>query len=223
MRTDGLTDERLREAYQRVLAARGGRGRERCPTPEALLAVLRREGPEERRLETVDHVMGCAACRSEFDLLRSIEQAGAGTERAGATVLRLFQRPAWRSVAPVALAASVLLIVVAGQKLRSRETPDVERGTADMVLLLGPAPEIAAGAPITFAWGPVPGARGYELEVLDGQGSVVLAEKTAETSLTLRDDPRLVPGATYRWWVRAITASGDRRSSVMRSLRVRTK
>ena len=222
MRTDGLTDERLREVYQRALRARGERGRERCVTPEAMLAALRREGPEEERLQAIDHVMGCGACRSEFELLRSIEQAGTGAGRPAAAVLRLFQRPSWRSVAPVALAASLLLVIVAGQKLGSRQAQDVERGTADSVLLIGPTPEVAAGAPVTFAWGPVPGARGYELEVLDEQGGVVLAEKTKETSVTLRDDRRLVPGA-YRWWVRAITASGDRRSSVMRSLRIRTQ
>ena len=38
MENDGLTDARLRELYQRALAARGGRERERCVAPEAILA-----------------------------------------------------------------------------------------------------------------------------------------------------------------------------------------
>jgi len=212
-----MKEARLRELYKRTLATRG---RERCVAPEAMLAVLRREGPEEQRLEALDHVMGCSACRPEFDLLRSIEEAGA--ERSKPALLRIFPRPAWRTIAPVALAASVLLVVTVGQRFRSQEAPDVERGTASSVLLLGPAAEVAAGEPLTFAWGPVPGASGYELEVLDEQGKVVLARKTTEASVTLTDAGGLSPGS-YRWWVRATNASGDQRASVVRSLRIRMK
>jgi len=221
MRTFGLTDEKLRELYRVALAERGRGGRERCVAPEAMLAVLRREGPEEPRLEALDHVMGCHACRGEFDLLRSIEQAGAEGTRP--VLLRFFSRPRWRSLAPLALAASVVLVVAVGQTLRTREAPDIARGTADAVVLLAPAPEVAAGAPVTFAWQPVPGARRYELEVLDGQGKVVFAEATEQTSVTLQDPRRLAPGASYRWWVRATTDSGDQRASPLRALRLPMK
>src|SRR5262245_40539751 len=133
MENDGLTDARLRELYLRALAHRGARGREQCVAPEAMLAVVRRAGPEAERLATLDHVMGCGACRPELDLLRSIEEAGAGAERP--KVLRIFPRPGWRAVAAVALAASVLLVVVVGQRLGLRETPDVLRGPVDGVAL----------------------------------------------------------------------------------------
>ena len=46
MGNEGLTDERLRALYQSALEARRVRGRERCAAPEAMLAVLRREGDE---------------------------------------------------------------------------------------------------------------------------------------------------------------------------------
>jgi hypothetical protein len=222
MGNERLTDTRARELYQAALEARGVRGRERCATPEAMLGVLRHEGPEEQRLEVVDHVMSCAACRSEFDLLRAIEQAGARTEP-GTVVRRIFPRPRWQAVAPLALAASVVLVVAVGTRFRTDQPADLERGAGSSIALLGPAPGTAAEFPLTFAWKPVPGARGYELEVLDEKGAVVFAEKTAETSFTLLDAPRLTPGASYRWWVRATTASGDQLSSEVRSLRLRMK
>src|SRR5215469_8186938 len=104
MGNQSVTDEALREAYQRVLDARRASGREPCVSPEAMLSLLRREGSEEQRLEKLDHVMGCGACRSEFELLRSIEQAGAATtERAAHAVLQ-FPR---RFAVPLALAASL--------------------------------------------------------------------------------------------------------------------
>ena len=211
-----MNDARLRELYDRAVEARATRARQGCASPEAILAVLRREGPEEQRLEVLDHVMGCAACRSEFDLLRSIEQAGAGP-----APLRLFRRPAWRVIAPLALAASVVLVV--SLRPSSSTSPDVERGATSGLTLLAPAAGAAAEPPLAFSWGPVTGARAYDLEVLDEKGKVVVAKTTAETSVTLQETPDLKPGASYRWWVRATTASGDQLSSEVRTLRLRMK
>ena len=220
MPNQGVTDEALREAYLRTLAARRVSGREPCVAPERMLSLLRREGAEQQRLEALDHVMGCGACRSEFELLRSIEQAGAATtERAAPAALRILPRFA----VPLALAASLILMVTVGQRLRTPEGTDVERGTMDGVTLLGPPPEIAAGTSPTFTWKPVPGAQSYELEVLDEKGGVVWAAKTSETSVTMSDPLVMVPGKSYRWWVRATTAPGNQRASAVRSLRIRMK
>ncbi|HKA86853.1 MAG TPA: fibronectin type III domain-containing protein [Haliangiales bacterium] len=218
MENDGLTDARLRDLYQRALAQRGERARERCVAPEAILALTRREGPEKRRLEVLDHVMGCNACRAEFDLLRSIEQAGAEAERPA-----IVPRHRWGWLSPVALAAALVLAVGVGVKLGTRGAPDVERGTGDAVTLLAPAAETDAGAPVTFAWRPVSGALRYEIEVLDEQGKVVFARTTEQTSATLSDAGLLVPGSSYRWWVRAASGAGEPRSSPLRSLRIRLK
>ena len=221
-----MTDEQLRQLYSDALARSDAGGRRRCVSPEAMLALLRREGPEEQRLEALDHVMSCAACRGEMDLLRSIEQAGAETERAGAStdspgVVRVLPRRALRALVPLALAASVLLAVGIGQRFVRSQAPDeVLRGATDEVSLLAPAPEVPASGPITFAWQKVPGARSYRLEVLDAQGMVVFAETTDQTSVTLREPGHLAPGVEYRWGVRATTDAGVR-ASPLRSLRVR--
>jgi hypothetical protein len=148
----------------------------------------------------------------------TIEQAGAETERPARTrIVPLFK---WRLAAPIALAASLLLVLAVGQKLTTRGGPDIERGTVDAVTLLAPATEVDAGSPITFAWQPVSGANRYELEVLDEQGTVVFAEATEQTSATLRDARSLVPGSSYRWWVRAAAGAGER-ASPLRTLRIR--
>ena len=216
----GVTDEALRTAYQQMLDARRVSGRERCVDPEGMLALLRQEGSEEQRLETLDHVMSCGACSSEFELLRSVGQAGAGI--ADPTQLAV-PRIARRLAVPLALAASLLFVITVGQKLRSPGGPEVERGTSDGVTLLDPPEEIAAGAPPTFVWKPLPGTQSYELEVLDERGAVVWGTKTSETSATLSDPGLLAPGKTYRWWVRATNASGNQRASALRSLRIRMK
>ena len=220
-----MTETGLRELYQQALAARGGGDRQRCPTPEAILALVRREGPEEERLATLDHVMACDACRREFDLLRSIEVAG--EEAAGARPPARGRLPfSWRHTIPYALAASLLVAIGLGVRDRGR-VPDggeIARGGSEGVTLLAPAATgVAAGAPLVFAWRPDPGARRYLLEVLDADGRAVVSESTSDTTFTLRDASRLAPDRDYRWWVRAVGDGGARRASPVRPLRLRSR
>ena len=259
-----MSDERLRELYQRALAAddvagrrRAGEGAagegaagegapgegapgahgERCPTPEAVLALVRREGSEDARLATLDQVMSCAACRRELDLLRAIDAAGEGTADARSTddgVIPLRPRGpttlSWRRALPLALAASLVLAIGVGVRGRVDRTTagsdtDVMRGDAGAVVMLI-TPEdadttVAPGAPVTFAWRPDPGAVRYVLEVLDADARVVIGQSTTDTVVTLRDLSRLTPGTDYRWWVRAVADGGPQRASPVRRLRVR--
>jgi hypothetical protein len=206
---DRVNDERLRAIYGGVMTSRARSGQSACPEPEAILALVRREGPEEIRLATLDHVMSCSDCRSEFDLLRSIELAGG---QAGAA------RPGRRWMAPLALAASVLLAVVVGRyTLPAPERDVVRSGAEDRVTLLAPPPEAAAGSPLLFAWHPLAGASRYRLEVMNTAGEVVLEAETADTAILLQSAAGLEAG-DYQWWVGA-TAPGAARSE-LRPLRL---
>jgi hypothetical protein len=201
-----VNEQRIREIYAGVMASRGKtRSAGACPAPEAILALVRREGTEDARLATLDHVMSCAECRSEFDLLRSIEEAGT---QAGAA------RPAYRRwTMPVALAASVLFAVVIGRyMLPAAPDDEVFRGDDSGVTLLAPPPEVAAGTPIAFAWHPIPGATRYRLEVLSTGGELALEAETADTTVTLRGTADLAPG-DYQWWVGSTVAGAPTRSA----------
>ena len=205
-----MKDAELRDLYSQGLNRPSSSAE--CPSPEALLALARREGPEAVRLATLDHVMACPQCLQEFELLRSIEQAGGGARS------RASARRNWHWYAPVALAASILLAVVVVRRV----TPpgDVTRGAADSVVLLAPGVSVASGQPLIFAWRPVPRATGYRLEVLAADGSVVTAAETADTMVTLDTTQQLPPG-TYNWWVRATLPGAESVRGGMRSLEVR--
>ena len=217
-----MSDERLRELYGKAMAQGSGVSGPRaasCVAPEALLELVRREGSEQTRLATLDHVMACPSCRREFDLLRAVEQAGV---ESGARQRRV--RWQWQSIAPIGLAASLLLalgVVIALNRVGER--PDVPRGTAGGVTLLAPAAEIAADEPVRFVWRPVRHANRYVLELLErsGGGKPVLSRETSDTALVL--DPTLLqPGAEYQWWVRAVTPAGEL-ASPLRPIRLRTR
>jgi hypothetical protein len=213
-----MSEERLRRIYSGVMASRGARARRTaaCPAPEAILALVRREGSEESRLATLDHVMSCLECRPEFDLLRSIELAGA---EAGASA-----RPGRRSwIMPAALAASVLLAVVVGRLMLPSvpENEVVRSGGDGGVTLLAPPSEAPTGSPMLFAWQPISGAGRYRLEVLTSEGEVALEAETADTAIMLQSAADLPPG-DYIWWVEA-TVAGAAARSALRPLRLTTQ
>jgi hypothetical protein len=213
-RDQRVNEERLRQIYAGAMASRGAKaGRSAaCPLPEAVLALVRREGSEDARLATLDHVMSCADCRSEFDLLRSIELAGA---EAGAQV-----QPDRRKWLVPALAASVLLAAVIGRLAlpTAPESEVVRSGSDGEVTLVAPPPESPAGSPVLFAWHPIPDAARYRLEVLTRDGEVALEAETADTAITLQGAAGLAPG-DYEWWVRA-SAAGTAVRSALRPLRL---
>lgn len=220
-----MTDDQLQELYSRTLARgdslpRNGSGQ--CVTPEKLLGLIRREGSEEQRLQTLDHVMACEACRHELDLLRAIEQAGVEMGAAAGAQWRL----GWPKSAPLALAASLLLAVgiVLGVR-HSGDSTDVPRGGGAAVVLLTPPERIAVDQPIAFAWRPVPNAHQYVFELLDAgsgrSGTTAFSRTTSDTSLVL-EPAQLRRGQEYQWWVRAFTPAGEL-ASPMRILRVRSE
>jgi len=211
-----------------MLAVPGRRAGEWCPTPDAMLALVRGEGDEEERLATLDHVTACDECSSEFELLRAIDRAssesasGIASERADVVPMR--RRASWRRYAPFALAASLVVAIGVSVLNRDagRDARDVTRGDLTTVTLIAPPTEVQAGAPLEFVWRSFPDALRYELEVLDAAGNVAYSAITSDTMVTAAD-ATLTPGRYYRWWVRARTGGGDQRVSEIRRLRVRSE
>ena len=217
MSDERLDDERLRDVYARAVDARRAPGRAGCADPDALLALVRREGPEPARLRTLDHAMACADCRRELELLRAIDRAG------NADVGRAVEGLRWRRTAAVALAASALLAVslVPARRLMDGRDERVMRGDDAGVALLVPTASATAttATPLTFTWHAVPGARRYTVELLDAEGIVALGGETSDTTLALTPPGSLRAGE-YRWWVRAQTDDGASVRSAARPLRL---
>lgn len=211
-----LTATRLQELYAKALARRGKQiDATRCVSPEDLLALVRREGPEQQRLEVLDHVMACSECRKELELLQAIEATGAALAEPSRSL-------SWnRRWTPLALAASVVLALGIGLAVRQRMPDDITRGEPASIRLVAPNAEVFATRPVAFTWRPLSGARRYRLELLDDSDAPVFSAETADTTLVMPAG-RLHAGVSYRWWVRDATP-GAQRSSALRRLRVRSK
>jgi len=196
-----MSDEALREAYQALLRSRTPDFRDACPSPDDLRAVVLREGDEASRLERLDHVMRCAACQPEFELLRS-----------AATAARQSARFDWR---PLAVAATIALAVGLTFVMQrpSATGAAVERGAGSGPRLEFPVGSVRAADARRLVWHPVPSAMGYDVEVTTPQGEVRLATTTTDTTQAL---PSLTAGEELRWWVRARLLEGDQASEVAR-------
>ena len=134
-----IDDGELRQAYDELLRTRGPRDRVACPSPESLLALVEREGAEDERMRTLDHVMSCAACRRDFDLLRTATDSAtrALTELGDVQPIGTRRHLPWR---PLAVAAGLVVAVGIGVVSRDMRTttPPLLRGSEHMVPLLGP-------------------------------------------------------------------------------------
>jgi hypothetical protein len=78
-----MSDERLRDSYDRFLTLRAGAAgnRDACIPIERLAGLVRREEDEASRLTLLDHVMACPFCQAEFEVLRVVARAS-GSETA---------------------------------------------------------------------------------------------------------------------------------------------
>lgn len=210
---DPTETEYLRRLYARRVAEQPlGGDRDGCVSPEAILALVRREAGERERLAALEHVMACAACHREYRWLRAVDEAALEAGRVGG-------RRAWWPSVPVALAASLAAAVTAGVLARHviPRGPEPLRGTEGGITLVAPPPVVPAGAPITFTWRSLPGATLYVLEVQRG-GMVAFADTTGDTTVTLNDPAAVLAGSGYEWWVRELSGGPVPRSSAIRRL-----
>jgi hypothetical protein len=223
-----MNDDRLRELYQRGIEARGPGEARLHPTPEALWALVRREGDEAQRLATLDHTMSCPLCRHDLELLRAI--ASAAPVEAAATAPAAPSSAAtrgrargghWRITLPAALlAASIAGIAWLGIARNDDVGNEPLRGEPGAVALAAPDESADVTSTPLLAWHPVDGAERYLVEVVDASGEVVDSAELADTTFQAGASAPLAAGDAYRWWVRALDAGGVRAVSPMRTLRV---
>ena len=197
-------DERLRLAYRASLEQRATTARGSHPDPQALVALVERSGSEASRLQLLDHVMSCDACRRELDLVRA-SIAASGVPRQATW----FRSP---SIGLMALAAT--LLVVAGVRLYTTSQdaeagPRLRGGSGVATYPVRWLPTIGAG----LAWRPATGAENYRIEVVDESGTALVDSTMRDTTFVVVDSlVRNRRGVT--WSVTATLGDGSTVSSL---------
>ncbi len=231
-----MNSDPLRDAYAAHTRANTGADRSNCPSPESLEAVARglgHSGTEHARdVATLDHVLSCAHCRPEFDLLRTVTVAAEKAELARPATRAAFPLFAGWSRSRVLVAASALLAVALGGEAwrRTRSTGNdqfVVRGTDGEVTLIAPVTTTGGDAmPLAsvraFTWQSVPNASAYTIELHDTANAVLLSRITADTTISLSDDElaRVKAASTFDWMVTARRGDGNERRSALTRVRL---
>jgi hypothetical protein len=203
-------DADLRSSYQRAVDQRHTADRRACPSVEELEALATKSGAEQSRLTTLDHVMTCAACQQDFEMLRAIHGAGQSS--------RVVLAPRWYAIA----AAAVLVAGVAFFTFRDSGT--VMRGnsaTTGGPGLVAPQGAVNLQAARRFVWRSVPNASRYRIEVLDLGGRVVASAALSDTVWQLPDSVDVRSGEELEWLVRAELPDGREERSASARVRVR--
>lgn len=221
------SNDALRKAYRDAVEKQKPVTRDACPTADELaeLAELaERDAIDEGSLliARVEHVMSCASCRPEYELLRATNAASRQnnpieTEAPPVAPRRLPYRK-------VGIAAALLIAAGIGGNMWEQYQSRVVRTTdSSNVVLIFPKSETTGGA--SFAWGRVEGAASYHIEVLDTTGAVVVQETTSDTtfSLVASDSARVASLNTFDWIVTARRIDGNERSSPLTRVRIRAR
>ena len=130
-----MNESEIQRLYQAAIAELP---RDVCVDEQQLLALVQQSGPEKQRLDILDHVMACEACRKEFELLRAINVSGPTpvTHRRGVPLLK--RTPVW-----LPLAATILIGFAATLYWgTSQSTPSITRGADDSLAAIEPIGEV---------------------------------------------------------------------------------
>jgi hypothetical protein len=202
-----MSDERLREAFERGLPA----GRDLPEIDDVAAERLRRlvehEGSDEERLHTLDQLLSTGEGRRDLEIVWGAARAAR---------VRTSWKRAWVGVAATMVLAVPLLWVAL------KEPTDVMRGEDSPITLVAPLDNPSREQASRFIWRRLSDAERYTLVVVDAaSGEEVYAAETNDTTVVLPDSVALVAGRSYLWWVQARTALGASVTAVTERLTIR--
>ena len=199
-----MRDDELAAAYQEAIRMPRTSARGECPTPDALAELAARPSHDEASLARLEHVMSCAQCLGDYELLRAVALASR-------PVARRREWGARRLMLPVGalLAASLLMMVVS----RQSEPPvdPVRRAAAAEapLTLVGVREAVPRGEPLSLTWRAVTQATAYDVELLSPGGELLASARTADTSAQFAADVVPADVSAVEWLVIARRADGN--------------
>lgn len=186
-----MKDEELGALYRGHVARRDPGNRSDCPPPERLREVLDREGSEDARLATMNHVMACRYCLPEFELLRSVNEALPDS------------KPAIRWMAIAAAAVLVIGAALVGRQLVQPKEDVLRDGPSLRLVAPGAGEQLTL--PVQLVWNRVPEAVEYRIEVLTPEGASATSLTTSDTTAVIDS----LPAGEFIWQVSAAYHAGE--------------
>lgn len=168
---------------------------------EAALAGLVEGGDSAGREAHLSHLVACGACRQQ--LASAVELLSDATVAGELRRLRPAARWSGRVLrlagGGLVAAAAVLAIMLGDESPHRAPTLDAIAAPAPVY----PLGDVPGAGPLR--WRAVDGAQGYRVTLFDAGGLVLFQDQIADTTATLPDSIRILPGRSYLWKVEART------------------
>jgi hypothetical protein len=235
-----VTYNDLKTAYRSHIRSHIPPSREGCPSKENILGVFEKSMPAKKKEEVIDHVVKCAYCLQEFELLLNLAREENWAVREISNLLEekvqdarlLGKKPKiwniifgssaqhhrlWRLAA-----VSLVLLIMTGFFLISIKSTfkpalDEERGKlGDQVRLISPIQGRTGTFPLVFRWQKVQGAKLYQLEIFDGALLPLWKSPQIVDSfyrLTPEVAELIEKNKVYFWMVAAFLPNGGKKES----------
>ncbi len=162
-----------------------------------IAALLDRSATSVERERIEAHLAACAECRWELVAVGRLVRRDA--------------RPAFRTLLPIAAAASIAFLLLRNPSTTVERLDAIRSATdsASLIAIITPADSatLTAESP-SFAWLALSADATYNLTIADHSGAIVWQRTTSDTSLQLPTGVMLQRGATYFWYVDALGANG---------------
>lgn len=185
-------------------------------TVDEMAALIDDRLAVDRRRQMEAHLALCSECRSELVAASALVDSAPARPRvpvrwiaaAAATILAL-------NAVPLAKRAFL-------SAPTTSERAEVARTTS--IRLMSPAggtqPSLDS---LTFAWRAMPSVSTYQLFVTDSLGTPIIALKTTDTTGGTIAREKLVPGASYFWYVDALRSDGSSTTSTPVGFTIRAR
>lgn len=194
--------DELRVTLDRLAAARGAT-RDACPDLDRLRATAELALSPNERAPVLQHVAQCAACRREFDLLRTLVVSHD----------QMRTRALWLRSVPLAAAAAIAIAI--GVTLWQRSEQQQVRGTSsNEIEIVAPAADPGANFDRRLVWRPVAPDASYSVTLLRDGLPLARFERLSDTMVVVPDSIPLQPPARFEWFVEALRGSTRVRSPV---------
>jgi hypothetical protein len=133
-------------------------------------------------------------------------------------------RPALLGVGIAAAAAIAGLLLLPSSRAPSRAGPVVRgstAGSARALVIVAPREGQTASRPLVLTWRAHPDMATYKISLAQADGDSVWSAITEDTTVSLPDSVRLVPGHDYLWYVDGLEVDGRALTSGIHRFRLR--
>jgi len=213
-----LSDDIIKELYQRNIALKEPFTRNNCPSSMAIASSFEPSASRRKKKKIIDHISECSYCREEFMLFFELQKCDFMPKKMAIKTVNYDPQTHAHNVEACGLSSfwryacllfgCVLIVSAIFIFIQRKELSDAQRTSETSIILIYPTSKHALSSPCIFRWKKKPASQYYILELFDeALLPIWISYKIYGTYVQLPKDIclKLLPGKSYFWMITAFT------------------